>query len=46
MQIKTTLRFHLTLVGMAIKKTASINIGEDAGGGGMSLPKCYCWNVN
>jgi hypothetical protein len=32
MQIKTTLRFHLTLVRIAtIKNTTTTNVGEDAG---------------
>jgi hypothetical protein len=30
MQIKTTLRFHLTQVRMAIIKNTTTNVGEDA----------------
>jgi hypothetical protein len=31
MQIKTTLRFHLTPVRMATMKTQTTNVGEDVG---------------
>jgi hypothetical protein len=32
MQIKMTLRFHLTQVRMAVIKNPTTNVGEDAGG--------------
>jgi hypothetical protein len=41
MQIKTTLRFHLTPVRIAtIKNTNTTNVGEDAGEKGTLI---HCW---
>jgi len=43
MQIKTTMRYYLTPVRMAIiRKSEIINAGEGVGKGG---PLLYCWRM-